>query len=107
KLCQFLGLRRIYVVSIFYRASTDAHWPAQLQDSQLAMRWLRHSVKAKRYGVIGMSAGGQMALSMAFMTRMTYGQTDPLAESNILSGFVSRPDFVVDISGPTDLTQDG
>jgi acetyl esterase/lipase len=107
KLCSFLGLRGIYVVSIYYRASNDAHWPAQLQDAQLALRWLRHNVKAKRYGVIGMSAGGQIALSMSFLTHMTYARTDPLRESYVLNGIVSHPDFVVDISGPTDLTQEG
>jgi len=53
-----------------------------------------------------MSAGGQIALSMSFLTHMVYAQTDPQEESYILNGIVSHPDFVVDISGPTDLTQD-
>ena len=107
KLCTYLGLHNVYVVSIDYRASTTAPWPAQLQDAQLALRWLRRNVKAKRVGVIGLSAGGQIALSMSFQSRMEYAGTDPMNEDDILDGMSSHPDFVVDVSGPTDLTVPG
>src|SRR6185312_13260523 len=81
ELCSYLGLRKVYVVAINYRASTEAPWPAQLQDAQLAVRWVRRSVKAQHVGVIGMSAGGQIALFTAFTTRLTYARTDPQGEA--------------------------
>jgi acetyl esterase/lipase len=107
ELCSYLGLRKVYVVAINYRASTEAPWPAQLQDAQRAIRWVRSTVKAKRVGVIGMSAGGQIALFTAFTTRLTYARTDSQGEALQAQGISSHPDFVVDISGPTDLTADG
>ena len=107
KLCNYLGLHRVYVVAIDYRASTVAPWPAQLQDAQLAFRWMRKNVKAKRVGVVGLSAGGHIALSMAFQRPVQYAGSDELSEASMLTGMTSHPDFVVDVSGPTDLTQDG
>jgi acetyl esterase/lipase len=107
ELCKYLGVRDIYVVSVNYRLATRVNWPAQLQDAQLALRWLRKGT-ATRVGVIGMSAGGQVALSMAFAPGTTvYAKTDRKNESALLPGKSARPDFVVDISGPTDLTAEG
>jgi acetyl esterase/lipase len=106
-LCKYLGLRNIYVVAVNYRLAGATAWPAQLQDAQFALRWLRQG-PAKRVGVIGLSAGGQVALSMAFAPGTTmYARTDPKTESALLPDKSDRPDFVVDISGPTDLTEEG
>ena len=105
KVCSFLGARNIYVVAIDYRPATVAPWPGQLQDAQLAVRWLRHNSVARSVGVIGLSSGGQVALSTAFQTRISYARTDPGNEVNLLTSVSSHPDFVVDVSGPTDLTQ--
>ncbi len=106
-LCKYLGLRGVYVVAVNYRLAGTVNWPGQLQDAQLALRWLRKG-PAGRVGVIGLSAGGQVALSMAFAPNTTvYAKTDPKAESALLPGKSDRPDFVVDISGPTDLTTVG
>lgn len=64
----YLGeLRRGYVVaSIEYRFSQQAKFPAQIQDCQAAIRWLR--ANAKKYGIDpdhigvgGASAGGHLA----------------------------------------------
>jgi acetyl esterase/lipase len=60
-------LPRGYIVaSIEYRFSQKAHFPAQIQDCQAAIRWLRGN--AKKYnidpdhiGVGGASAGGHLA----------------------------------------------
>jgi len=107
KVCTFLGQRNVYVVAIDYRPATVAPWPAQLQDAQLAVRWLRRNSVARSVGVIGLSSGGQVALSTAFQTRITYDRTDPGNEADLLAAVSSHPDFVVDVSGPTDLTQTG
>jgi acetyl esterase/lipase len=60
-------LSRGYVVaSIDYRFSRKAIFPAQIQDCQAAIRWLRahaakYSIDASRLGVAGESAGGHLA----------------------------------------------
>ena len=104
RICVYLGHRNIYVVAIDYRPATVAPWPAQLQDAQLAVRWLRQNSMAHSVGVIGTSSGGQVALSAAFQTRIAYARTDSSDEANLLASVSSHPDFAVDISGPTDLT---
>ena len=60
-------LRRGYVVaSIEYRFSQVAKFPAQIQDCQAAIRWLRanakkYSIDPQRVGVGGASAGGHLS----------------------------------------------
>src|SRR5271155_5519594 len=55
-LCRYLGANGIYVVAVDYRLSKTAPWPAQLQDVQLALRYLRLSSIATRGGGIGIAA---------------------------------------------------
>jgi len=107
-LCQYLGANGIYAVAVNYRLSNTAPWPAQLQDAQLAMRWLRMHSAARRVGVIGMSAGGHIALFMGetFGTKK-FAATDPYGETQSMPGVSDGPDFIVDVSGPTDLTDPG
>lgn len=103
ELCRYLGNRGVYVVAIDYRLSGTAPWPAQLQDAQTGLRWLRSHSSAKRIGVVGMSAGGHIALSVGLSPApVTFAQTDPLSEVSTNGSVI--PDFVVDFSGPTDLT---
>jgi acetyl esterase/lipase len=60
-------LRRGYVVaSVEYRFSQKAKFPAQIQDCQAAIRWLRangkkYSIDLDHIGVGGASAGGHLA----------------------------------------------
>lgn len=54
------------VASIEYRFSQKAKFPAQIQDCQAAIRWLRANAKryhinAEKIGVIGGSAGGHLS----------------------------------------------
>jgi dienelactone hydrolase len=72
--------------SVDYRlveASTGPHrWPAQLDDVQLAVRWVRahaadFGVEPARIGAFGWSAGGQLAALLG--TRETRDATAPLA----------------------------
>jgi len=104
-LCQYLGANGIYAVAVNYRLSPTAPWPAQLQDVQLAMRWLRTRSASRRVGVIGLSAGGHLALFMGetFGTKK-FAATDSYGETQLMPGVSDRPDFIVDVSGPTDLT---
>lgn len=54
-------------VSINYRFSSEAIWPAQLEDCRAAIRWVRENAEARgldaeHIGVWGPSAGGHLAL---------------------------------------------
>ena len=70
-LSRFLATRGFVVFNVDYRlavASLPAtHWPAQLEDCQLAVRWLkRHAAELRvdpaRIGAVGDSAGGTLAV---------------------------------------------
>lgn len=59
-----------FTVSISYRLSTVAKWPAALHDGKAAVRWLRahtdeYGVDPERIGVWGHSAGGHLAAMLA------------------------------------------
>ena len=77
-------------------------WPAQLDDVQRAVRWIRahaadYHVDPTRIGAIGHSAGGHLVACLA--TRETRDNADPT-----LSAYSSRVTCAVDMSGPVDLT---
>ena len=64
-----LRTRRYAVVSVDYRTTAEAHWPAQLDDAKAAIRWIR--ANAERYGldpdhigVMGRGSGGLLALML-------------------------------------------
>lgn len=60
------------VVSVEYRNSKQAHWPAQLEDAKAAIRYVKahavqYGIDPQRAAVMGESAGGHLA-SMAALT---------------------------------------
>jgi acetyl esterase/lipase len=63
--------RRGYVaLAVQYRLAGQAKWPAQIEDVKAAIRWTRANAKTlgvdpERIGVVGHSAGGQLALFAA------------------------------------------
>lgn len=70
KLAEALAARRFVTVSISYRLSGEAKFPAAIQDCKAAVRWLRanaavHGIKADSIGVTGLSAGGHLAALLA------------------------------------------
>lgn len=90
--------------SIDYRLATaEANkYPAQLDDTQRAVRWIRanadkYGVDPKRLGAVGDSAGGHLVALLG--TRDTRDNSD-LA----LAHYSSRVQCVVDMFGPTDFT---
>ena len=97
---QFLAEAGFAVAFIHYRGSELALWPAQLIDCKTAVRFLRahadrYGLDTERVGVIGRSAGGQLA---AFMAMNTEGyDTGEWADQS------SRVDAAVDMFGPVDL----
>lgn len=96
---------RYAAVSIGYRLSGEARWPAQIHDAKAGLRWIRaHAVEygfdPERICAMGSSAGGHLAAEI--------GTTNGVAE---LEGTIGphlreRSDVqcAVDLFGPTDLT---
>ncbi len=89
--------------SVDYRlASKDRnHYPAQLDDVQLAVRWVRANadkfgIDPNRIGALGLSAGGHLAALLG--TRETRDTRDLT-----LAKYSSRVNCVVDLFGPADL----
>lgn len=87
---------------LFSQEDGSNQWPAQLDDAQWAVRWVRanaatHGVDPERVGAFGHSSGGQL---VAFLgTRDTRDNTDAG-----LAGFPSWATRVVDVAGPMDFT---
>jgi acetyl esterase/lipase len=78
------------VASVQYRLSHQAKWPAQLEDCEAAILWLRENAKrygynASKVGAYGSSAGGHL---VAMLGTRSQGK--------------ARADVVVDLFGPTD-----
>jgi acetyl esterase/lipase len=76
--------------------------PAQLDDVQRAVRWVRanaskYAVNPGRIGAFGHSAGGQLAALLGM--EETRDNSDPS-----LAEYSSQVQAVVDVSGPTDFT---
>ena len=87
--------------SITYRFAPTWRAPAQMDDVQRAVRWLRkHSAEyrldSQRIGAIGGSAGGHLASYLALTE--TRDNSDPE-----LAAYSSRVQCVVDCYGPVDL----
>jgi acetyl esterase/lipase len=93
--------------SIDYRLLDRHHrpvrnpWPAQLQDCQSAVRWIRrhatqYHVDANKIGAYGHSAGGALAALL--------GVTDSADSAD--PSISSRVQAVVDLSGVSDFTSD-
>jgi acetyl esterase/lipase len=95
-----------YVVfSVNYRLVTPGanKWPAQLDDVQRAVRWIRanaakYGIDPHRVGALGASAGGHLVALLG--TRDTRDNSD-----TALAKQSSRVTCVVDLFGPTDFTR--
>jgi acetyl esterase/lipase len=62
----YLATRGYVCISVNYRLSQQAPWPAALEDAKAAVRWLRanaatYGLDPKRIAAAGGSAGGQLA----------------------------------------------
>jgi len=91
-------------VCVDYRLVDSAagrhRWPAQLDDVQRAVRWVRanaaqYGVDPGRVGAYGWSAGGQLAALL--------GTRDTRDDAPALAAYSSRVACVVDLAGDVDL----
>jgi acetyl esterase/lipase len=98
------GLKRGYaVVSVNYRLSGEAIWPAQIQDVKAAIRWIRanskqYKLNSGKIATWGGSAGGH--LSAMAGTSGNVKELEDLSQGNADQS--SRIQAVVDWFGPTD-----
>jgi acetyl esterase/lipase len=100
----FLARSGFVAFSVDYRLmqGTTNLWPAQLDDVQRAVRWVRanaakYRVDPDHIGAFGHSAGAQLAALIGMED--TRDNSDPA-----LAKYSSRVQAVVDVSGPTDFT---
>ena len=94
-----------FTVSISYRLSGQAIFPACLHDCKAAVRWLRANaalwhIDPDRIGVRGDSAGGHLAALLG-----TSGDVAALEGDSGSPGYSSRAQAVVDEFGATDMLQ--
>lgn len=71
-LAGLLASHGFVAVSVNYRLSPAVHWPAHLEDCQLALGWLNHNaralgIKPDSIGALGTSAGGHLAAMLALV----------------------------------------
>jgi len=100
----FLARSGFVAFSVDYRLfhGTENLWPAQLDDVQRAVRWIRanaakYQVDPDHIGAFGHSAGAQLAALL--------GMEDTRDNSDApLAKYSSKVQAVVDVSGPTDFT---
>ncbi|MBI3412388.1 MAG: alpha/beta hydrolase [Planctomycetes bacterium] len=102
KLAAMLANRGFVAVTVSYRLSDKAIFPAQIEDCKAAVRWLRanakkHDVNPDCIGAIGFSAGGHLAclLGAADKSAGLEGKGGNPEQS-------SKVQAVVSFFGPTD-----
>jgi acetyl esterase/lipase len=103
-LAQFLARSGFVAVAVDYRLFHDGvnRWPAQLDDVQRSVRWLRanaakYNVAPDHIGVYGHSAGAQLAALLGMLDTRDNSDT-------VLAKYSSRVQAVVDSSGPAEFT---
>ena len=103
---EFLARGGYVAFAVDYRLfhGAENRWPAQLDDVQRAVRWIRanaakYEVNPDHVGAFGHSAGAQLACLLGMED--TRDNSDP-----DLARFSSRVQAVVDVSGPVDFTRD-
>ena len=108
KLDDFLKTGKYIGITINYRLSGEAKWPAQIHDCKAAIRWIKgnaekYGIDKDMIGVWGTSAGGHLVAMLALTTNKTEleGKVgNYLKESSAVT-------CAVDGFGPTDfLTMD-
>lgn len=104
--CPVVGMvaKGYAVASVEYRFSQKAKFPAQIQDCQAAIRWLRanskqHNIDSKHVGVVGGSAGGHLSALVG-----TAGGKNVFAPIGGNEDQSDRVQAVCDIFGPANFS---
>jgi len=104
--CAFMAKQGVAAFIADYRLATGAPrtlWPAQFQDVQLALRWVRahaatYGIDPARICAEGESAGAHLALMLGVVPELAEGDMQA-----ILPGQSPHATCVIAISGPSDL----
>ncbi len=102
-LCMGLASQGFVVASINYRLAHADPWPAQIEDAQLAARWLRaHKddlhMDGRRLCSVGLSSGAYLAVFLgALAATMPGDRASEMADQS------SQTSCVADFYGPVDL----
>ncbi len=91
--------------TVGYRFAPQYKFPAQIEDAKCAVRWLRtnaelYHVDGERIGAVGLSSGGHLALLLGLTS-----PSDGFEGSGGHAEYSSQVCVVVNVYGPTDLTQ--
>ena len=102
-IAQALAARGFVTVSIDYRLSGEAKFPAQIEDAKAAVRWLRANaekwkINPDAIGATGSSAGGHLTALLA-----TSGGVKELEGSGGNAKFSSRIQAAAPMAAQTDL----
>ncbi|HEV2235452.1 MAG TPA: alpha/beta hydrolase [Ktedonobacterales bacterium] len=102
-LCKGLASQGFLVASINYRLAHADPWPAQVEDGQLAVRWLRaHQDELHLDGThlcsVGLSSGAYLAVFLGALST-----TLPGDRAGDLANQSSHASCVADFYGPVDL----
>lgn len=106
-MCALLATHGFVAVSIEYRLSGEATFPAQIHDVKAAIRWLRanaetYGIDPAHIGICGGSAGGGLA-ALAGLT----GDVPELEGDSGSPGHSSRVQAVAVASSPSDFLRSG
>jgi len=91
--------------TVGYRFAPQYKFPAQIEDAKCAVRWLRananrYHLDGERIGAVGLSSGAHLALLLGLTS-----PADGLEGSGGHAECSSQVCVVVNVYGPTDLTQ--
>lgn len=96
------ALKGYVTVTVSYRLSRTAHFPAAVDDVKCAIRWVRahafqYHIDPDRIALIGGSAGGHLVLMAGYTD-------DKQFTGNCKDTVSARVQAIVDLYGPVDLT---
>lgn len=93
-----------FVVAVpAYRLSTEAQYPAAINDLATALNWLtthkaQYNIDTSKLALIGSSAGGQMAALLAYSQGQLKETNNPLIKANVLINIDGLSDFTTPIA---------
>lgn len=99
----YLASQGFAAATIEYRLSNERIYPAAVDDSKAAVRWLRANATSfggdsRNIGVVGTSAGGQLAALLGVTPEISY-----FKEAHDLAGVSSEVQAAVPIAAPVDM----
>jgi acetyl esterase/lipase len=104
---RFFAEQGFFTISIEYRLSGEATFPAQIEDVKMAVRWVHehaeeYHLDAQRIGVWGHSSGGHLAALLG-----ASGDRRTPEDKPVIERYSVQVQAVATLSGPADLLHMG